>query len=199
MKRKQRKPGLISSAGPYMLSIAGVLLLVAAVFVLKERRPVAESAASQRDVAAFPTAADVEARSQPAPAMAVAETPVRSAEQAGQIQSSGMLPEAQLDHHLESGWPVLAFFHSNTCTQCIRMTEIVAQVYPDYADSVALVDVNVYDQRNQNLLGRVGIQVIPTLIFINRDQQGQGYTGVMPAEALREQLELLRQERQGGY
>ncbi len=74
------------------------------------------------------------------------------------------------------------------------MTEIVEQVYPNFADRVALVDVNVYDQRNQSLLGRAGIQVIPTLIFIDRDQQGQGYTGVTPAEALQEQLEVLAQE-----
>ena len=71
------------------------------------------------------------------------------------------------------------------------MTEIVEQVYPDFAEQVALVDVNVYDDANQSLLQRAGIRVIPTLIFIDRTGAGQGYTGVMPAEELQEALTTL--------
>ena len=29
------------------------------------------------------------------------------------------------------------------------MIETVEQVYPEFADSIALVDVNVYDERNE--------------------------------------------------
>ena len=76
----------------------------------------------------------------------------------------------------------------------MRMTEIVQQVYPDFADAVALVDVNVYDERNRDLLQRAGIRVIPTLIFIDRTGQGQGYTGVMEPDALRAELETLAEE-----
>lgn len=44
-----------------------------------------------------------------------------------------VLPEVQLEQLLNAGEPVLAFFHSNTCYQCIRMTEIVDEVYPDFS------------------------------------------------------------------
>ena len=71
------------------------------------------------------------------------------------------------------------------------MTRIVEQVHPDFKDRVYLVDVNVYDKGNQNLLRRANLRVIPTLIFIDRNGEAKGYTGVMPADALREQLEAL--------
>jgi thiol-disulfide isomerase/thioredoxin len=73
--------------------------------------------------------------------------------------------EAQLDRALQAGQPTLAFFHSNNCKQCIIMMETVAQVYPEYANSITLIDVNVYDESNTTLLKRVGLQYIPTLIF----------------------------------
>ena len=190
MSRTRSKPTPRETTVPRLVIIAGVLLLVGALFLLKEKRSATESAGLLNEAAGIATA-DSGGSSQPAATLASIEATTLAQPAAAGV----LLPEDQLDEHLAAGRPVLAFFHSNTCAQCIRMTEIVAQVYPDYADSVALVDVNVYDQRNRNLLGRVGIQVIPTLIFIDRDQQGQGYTGVMPAETLREQLELLRQER----
>lgn len=52
----------------------------------------------------------------------------------------------------------------------------------------------INDESNQNLLRRARIQIIPTLVFIDRDQQEKGYSGVMPADALRAELEALAQE-----
>ena len=72
---------------------------------------------------------------------------------------------------LQAGQPALAFFHSNTCQQCIEMIGIVGEVYPEFANSIALVDVNVYDERNTALLQEVRLQFIPTLIFY--DQYGK--------------------------
>lgn len=104
------------------------------------------------------------------------------------------IPEVQLDRLLEAGEPAFVFFHSNTCDQCIRMAEIVADVHPRFANRVALVDVNVYDEQNANLLQRVGIRAIPTLVFVNREGQAQGYVGVMEPDDLRQQLETLARE-----
>jgi len=105
-----------------------------------------------------------------------------------------LLPEAQLDQLLAAGEPAFVFFHSNNCVQCIRMIEIVEQVYPEFSESAPLVDVNVYDERNGNLLQRAGLRYIPTLIFIDRAGQAQGHVGVMEPEALREQLLKLAGE-----
>jgi thiol:disulfide interchange protein len=120
---------------------------------------------------------------------------VRSAEAGGEgvIQPVPAvdLPETQLDRLLAGSQPTLAFFHSNTCYQCVQMTGIVDRVYPEYAQSVALVDVNVYDERNGNLLRRAGIRVIPTLIFFDRQGRGQVVTGVMQPDQLRQQLQTI--------
>jgi thiol:disulfide interchange protein len=100
-------------------------------------------------------------------------------------------PQAQLDRALQAGRPTLAFFHSDNCQQCIVMMETVAQVYPEYADSVTLVDINVYDESNQALLSRVGLQYIPTLIFYDHAGEEQVSVGVMETEQLRQTLAAL--------
>jgi len=100
-------------------------------------------------------------------------------------------PQAQLDRALQAGQPTLAFFHSNNCQQCIVMMETVAQVYPEFVDSITLVDINVYDENNQALLQRVRLQYIPTLVFYDHTGQGQVSVGVMEAEQLRQTLAAL--------
>ena len=101
------------------------------------------------------------------------------------------LPEAQLAQLLADKRPTLAFFHSDTCYQCTEMLKIVNQVYPEFTQSVALVDVNVYDQRNAQLLQRAQIRAIPTLIFFDRSGQGQVFLGVMQPDQLRQQLQTI--------
>jgi thiol:disulfide interchange protein len=116
-----------------------------------------------------------------------------------QVQDPGASPsdnpdgiaEIQLDRALQAGRPTLAFFHSNNCHQCIVMMETVGQVYPEFSSSVALIDVNVYDENNAALLGRVGIQFIPTLIFYDHTGKRQVSVGVMEAEQLRQTLAAL--------
>jgi thiol:disulfide interchange protein len=105
--------------------------------------------------------------------------------------SNAALPEAQLDRALEAGLPTLAFFHSNNCQQCIEMISIVEQVYPEFQDTVTLVDIDVYDERNTALLNRVGLQYIPTLIFYDHNGEEQVSVGVMEAEVLRWTLSAL--------
>jgi thiol:disulfide interchange protein len=158
--------------------IAGVVVLVGAILILKAHRsgagPATPPASHPTSVAMEVTPAEVESGTPP--------------------PSPTLLPEAQLDQLLADGQPVFVFFHSNNCYQCLRMIEVVEQVYPDFAGEVPLVDVNVYDENNRNLLYRAGIRAIPTLIFIDRAGQAQGYVGVMDADALREQLQALAGE-----
>ena len=77
------------------------------------------------------------------------------------------------------------------CQQCIEMIGIVDQVYPEFKNTVALVDINVYDERNTALLNRVGLQYIPTLIFYDRTGKEQVSVGVMDPEILRQTLAAL--------
>ncbi len=105
--------------------------------------------------------------------------------------ATAQLPEEQLQHALAAGQPTLAFFHSLTCDSCKEMTAIVEQVYPEFTDSVALVDVDVYDQRNGRLLQSAGIRAIPTVILFDRAGQGQVHIGVLKASQLRRALIVL--------
>ncbi len=106
-------------------------------------------------------------------------------------ETADALPQEQLEQVLQAGQPAVAFFHSNTCQQCIEMIGIVGDVYPEFADSVALVDVNVYDERNSVLLRQVRLQFIPTLIFYDQNGKSELFVGVMPAEQLRQRLASL--------
>ncbi len=92
---------------------------------------------------------------------------------------------------LDKNLLVLAFFHSNTCDSCLQMIEIVDRVYPGFAHSVTLVDVNIYDRQNQPLLNEVGLQYIPTLYFYDTSGQPQTCIGVMEASQLRQTLNDL--------
>lgn len=122
--------------------------------------------------------------------LATVTPPAGTGAPAGPVTPAGTAEE-QLDQLLAAGRPVLAFFHSNNCVQCTRMIAIVEQVYPEFAASVALVDVNVYDARNRNLLQEAQIQFIPTQIFYDRAGRSQTIVGVMQPEQLRQQLQAL--------
>jgi thiol-disulfide isomerase/thioredoxin len=98
------------------------------------------------------------------------------------------LPEVQLNRSLEAKQPTLAFYHSTNCKQCIVMMDIVGEVYPDYIDSIILVDIDVYDERNVPLLTKVGLQYIPTLMFYDQSGERQVHVGVMEAEQLHQTL-----------
>lgn len=112
-------------------------------------------------------------------------------EAAAPTASAGDLPSAQLDRALAEHRPTLAFFHSYNCQQCIMMIDIVEQVYPEFTDSIVLVDIDVYDERNEPLLQQVGLQYIPTLIFYDWAGQSQVSVGVIEAEQLRQALAAL--------
>ena len=101
------------------------------------------------------------------------------------------LAEHQLDRALADHKPILAFFHSNNCKQCLIMIDTVNQVYPEFSASIELVDVNVYDQNNAQLLKRVGLQYIPTLIFFDHAGKQHVIVGVIEANQLHQTLSDL--------
>ena len=71
------------------------------------------------------------------------------------------------------------------------MIETVERVFPEFAGSVDLVDINVYDSKNEPLLQKVGLQYIPTLIFFDRYGQSQTSVGVMETDELHQRLTSL--------
>ena len=144
------------------------MVAVIAIFFFKQT-PAASPLASLSSAALAPTL-QVSAPQAPVAQASAAQASVEeehsaaSASLASVAQAPTELPEVQLMRALSAGTPTLAFFHSLTCDSCKEMTAIVAEVYPDYADAVALVDVDVYDERNAALLSSAGIRAIPTVI-----------------------------------
>jgi thiol:disulfide interchange protein len=177
--------------------IGSVLLLVVLVLVLKGSKQAADPpAVAQSTDRATATLPEPQARSTATLPEAVGQTQATAQlEQAGSLVAATVLPdelpEAQLERLLAAGQPTLAFFHSNNCVQCIKMMEVVEQVYPEFDDSVALVDVNVRDSANTSLLQRAQIRAIPTQIFFDRTGQGTVIMGVMTPDRFREQMRTL--------
>lgn len=166
------------------LILGGVALGVIAILLIKQTPTLETTPLSVAGApAAIPQTAST-AASPSAPAAAAAPFgPVAPTE----------LPEVQLMRALEKGRPTLAFFHSQTCDSCKEMTAIVQEVYPAFAGSVALVDVDVYDERNAGLLRSIGIRAIPTVVFFDHTGAGKMQIGVMPADDLRQVLSELQQ------
>lgn len=164
--------------------IGGVLLLVALVLILKYQAasPPAATGSGTQAMATLPEAVE----------QTQATTVLPQAESQASVTSlRDELPEARLERSLAAGQPTLAFFHSTNCVQCIKMMQVVEQVYPEFSDQVALVDVHVYDQRNASLLQRARIRAIPTQIFIDSTGQGLVVMGAMDPQQFREQLQAL--------
>jgi thiol-disulfide isomerase/thioredoxin len=110
---------------------------------------------------------------------------------AGDESGPGVLLEAQLDQALRQGRPAVVFLHSLNCVACKEMMQTVADVYPEYQDSIALIDVDVYDQGNNNIIRRERLQSIPTLVFYDERGVRQVFIGAMPSEQFRDALAQL--------
>ncbi len=102
--------------------------------------------------------------------------------------------EAQLDQALAAKRPTFVFLHSLDCIPCKEMMKTVAQVYPEFQDSVVLIDVDIYAPQNQNILRRERLQSIPTLVFYDSQGRRQIFIGAMPAEQFRQALTQLAQK-----
>ncbi len=99
--------------------------------------------------------------------------------------------EAELDQALAAGRPTFVFLHSLECIPCKAMMDTVAQVYPEFQDSVVLIDVDIYQQSNANLIRREDLQSIPTLVFYDAQGKRQLFIGAMPPEQFRDVMTQL--------
>lgn len=107
------------------------------------------------------------------------------------LPTGGSQAEATLDQLLSEGKPTFVFYHSTDCNTCKVMMATVAEIYPEFQESVALVDVNVYDSANQNLLQKAQIHSIPTQVFIDSEGKSSVVIGVMEPEVFRQYLATL--------
>jgi thiol:disulfide interchange protein len=99
--------------------------------------------------------------------------------------------EAKLEQALRSGRPTFVFLHSLDCIPCKEMMGTVADVYPEFQDSVVLIDVDIYDPSNENIIRREYLQSIPTLVFYDTNGKRQVFIGAMQADQFRDVMTQL--------
>lgn len=109
----------------------------------------------------------------------------------GSVPASTDSLEAQLDQALTEHRPTFVFLHSLECIPCKAMMEVVDQIYPEFRDSVVLIDVDIYDRDNTNLLRRENLQFLPTLVFYDGNGKRQMHISVMEPEQFRQTLGAL--------
>jgi len=113
------------------------------------------------------------------------------------LKNSGAAPadavalDTQLDQALENGRPTFVFLHSLDCIPCKELMGVIARVYPEFQETVVLIDVDVYDQRNVSILQRERLQAIPTLVFYDTLGRREVVLGVLQPEQLRTTLQTL--------
>lgn len=167
MTRTRKKPQTKTSNNNLWI-IAGVAVVVLSIILIKGQMGKAKSETSSQ-------------ASENSSAAAVA-------------QAAPETPEEQFNRLYGQKKPVFAFFHSNNCQLCLDMIAVVDEVYPEYEGKVALVDINVYDEVNQNLLQQFQIRAIPTEFFFNSNGEIFSNVGLMSRDQLREALEKIAGE-----
>lgn len=107
-------------------------------------------------------------------------------------QGGASASEAAIAQAKAEGKPVLVKFGSGTCIPCKEIEKNIDQIRPEYDGKVAIVIVDVYDQSENNLVAKYGIETIPTTYFLDKDgNTTHTKTGVMTPDELRQQLNAL--------
>jgi thioredoxin 1 len=72
---------------------------------------------------------------------------------------------ARVDQALASGRPTLLEFGANSCSQCRKMSAVMASLAPRFAGRADLIQVDVGNE--YDLTRRFKVIVIPTLVFFD--------------------------------
>lgn len=94
---------------------------------------------------------------------------------------------------IESDVPVMVDFWAPWCGPCRTMGQTLDRVAPEMSGRVKIVKVNV--DENPQIAAQYGIQSIPTLMFFKSSEPIGMIPGALPAETLRQALELHAEDR----
>lgn len=98
---------------------------------------------------------------------------------------------ARLEQLRADGTPVVVYFHSPDCSSCKQVQASLNEVYPEFKDSVALLDLDVTNLRYRDLVNQVGVQTAPTLLLVNAAGEEKLIVGEISAQRLRAELAVL--------
>lgn len=68
--------------------------------------------------------------------------------------------------------PKIIKFTSNLCGECQRMDVVVNEVYPKYKENIELISipVQVQNEYNKDMISKYQVNLIPTIILLNKNQ-----------------------------
>ncbi len=72
------------------------------------------------------------------------------------------------------------------------MKEPIRQAQEEFSDSIAILDLDVNELRNQIVIRKAGVFAVPTLVFYDKNGKKQLHLGVMRIEDLRDRLLSLK-------
>ncbi len=98
---------------------------------------------------------------------------------------------SQLEEYRAAGQPVLVFFHSPDCSSCLVVQRSIDEVYPEFKNTIALLDLDVTDKRERDLVERTGVQTTPTLLLVNAGGSEKLIVGEISPADLRAELDTL--------
>lgn len=99
---------------------------------------------------------------------------------------------AAYDAALDAGLPIYILFHSRTCQSCVEIDAVAKVVVPEYEGRVSFVDAITDEDSGMELASSFPFQFIPTSYYLLEDGTVYAtYTGVLDADAMREQLDSL--------
>ena len=90
-----------------------------------------------------------------------------------------------------AGQPLVVYFHSPDCSSCAQVQDALDQVYPEFKDAVALLDVDVTNRRERPFVDAAGVQMTPTLLFIDSSGAEKLFAGEIDHDVLRAELSAL--------
>ena len=69
-------------------------------------------------------------------------------------------------------------FESDNCPQCKALSATLERITKEYKTDIKSIDIE--EDNNQNLIRKYNIRSIPTLIFLNKDQEYNRLVGNQP-------------------
>lgn len=116
-------------------------------------------------------------------------------EQKSSIKNTGVIHLTQetfkqkvFDYHVNKEWkyegnqPAIIDFYADWCAPCRQVSPIVEELAKEYSGKIVVYKVDT--QAERELAQNLGIQSLPTLLFVPLNGQPQAALGALPKEAL---------------
>lgn len=85
--------------------------------------------------------------------------------------------------------PAIIDFYADWCAPCRELSPLLEQVVAEYGDKIILYKIDT--EKEKNLAQILGIEALPTLLFIPITGQPQASMGLVPKEVLRQSIEKI--------